>query len=269
MPVQVNVRYPASLAAACSDASAVIYLPAVMSQSGAQTFEALHVFGAEAAAKAAKAAGASVFIHMSSLGADVDSPSEYARTKAQGEARVKAAFPGAIILRPSVVFGPEDELFNRFATMARFTPFMPLVGGGETRFAPVYVGDVAEAAARLIDQGVANGRTYELGGPEVMTLRDIMSFTLRTTGRHRLLVDLPWRIASAMGGLMSFLPKPPLTADQVELLKTDNLVSENARRDGCTFDNLGIKPKGIESIVPAYLYRYRKAGQFTVPEPAE
>lgn len=263
MAVQANVRYPESLAAACRGASVVIYLPAVLSEAGSQNFDALHVFGAEAAAKAARAAKARMFIHVSAVGADAQSQSLYARTKGEGEARVKAAFPGAIILRPSVVFGPEDDLFNRFASLARFAPALPLIGGGGTKFAPVYVGDIAEAVGRLIDQGIASGRTYELGGPEVMTLRDIIAYTLKVTGRHRLLVNLPWAAASALGSLMGILPKPMITSDQVELLKQDNLVSEEARREGRTFEALGIKPSGVEAIVPSYLYRYRKAGQFS------
>ncbi len=266
MPVQANVRYPASLTAACAGASVVIYLPAVLAESGPQTFEALHVFGAEAAAKAARAAGAGMFIHMSAIGADAESASTYARTKAEGEARVKAAFPGAIIIRPSVVFGPEDNLFNRFAALARIAPALPLIGGGMTRFAPVYVGDVAEAVARLVDQGIASGRVYELGGPEEMTLKEIIAYTLKVTGRHRLLVNLPWRAASLLGSVAGLLPKPAITADQVELLKKDNLVSDQAKREGRTFEALGIKPQGVEAIVPAYLYRFRKAGQFSAPE---
>jgi NADH dehydrogenase len=268
MPVQANVRFPASLAAACEGASVVIYLPAVLFESGGQNFEALHVFGAEAAAKAARAARARMFIHMSAIGADTNSASAYARTKAEGEARVKAAFPGAIVIRPSVVFGPEDDLFNRFAAMARLAPALPLIGGGETKFAPVFVGDVAEAFARLIDQGIASGRTYELGGPEVMSLKDIIAFTLKTTKRHRLLVNLPWRMASLLASVMGLFPKPMLTADQVELLKHHNLVSDEARREGRTLEALGIKPSGVEAIVPAYLYRYRRAGQFSAPENA-
>ena len=158
MPVQANVRYPASLAAACDGAFAVVNLTGVLGSSGAQSFEAVHVFGAEASARAARAAKASVFIQMSALGADPNSPSEYARSKAAGEARAKAAFPGAIIMRPSIVFGPEDDFFNQFAAMSRFAPALPLIGGGETKFTPVFVGDVAEAVARLIDKGEANGQ---------------------------------------------------------------------------------------------------------------
>lgn len=266
MPVQANVRYPASLAAACEGAYAVINLTGVLYSAGAQSFDAVHVFGAEASAKAAKAAGARLFIQMSAIGADENSRSAYARSKAVGEMRARAAFPGAIVLRPSIVFGPEDSFFNRFAALARFTPALPLIGGGETRFAPVFVGDVAEAVARLVDKGEADGRTYELGGPEEFTFKQLMDFTLDTIGRSRLLVPVPWAIARLQGAILGLLPKPLLTTDQVELLKTDNVVSDQARKDGRTLDGLGVTPRGIEAIVPSYLYRYRKAGQFAAPK---
>jgi uncharacterized protein YbjT (DUF2867 family) len=266
MPVQANVRYPASLAAACDGAYAVINLTGVLASRGAQSFNGIHVFGAEASAKAAKAAKAQVFIQMSALGADADSTSEYARTKAAGEAKAKAAFPGAIIMRPSIVFGPEDNFFNQFAAMSRLAPALPLIGGGSTKFTPVFVGDLAEAFARLVDKGEASGQIYELGGPEVFTFKQILEFTLETIGRKRLLVPIPWPIAKALGSVMGLLPFAPLTADQVELLKKDNVVSEAATREGRDLAGLGIKARGIQGIVPSYLYRYRKAGQFTAPK---
>ncbi len=266
MPVQANVRYPASLAAACDGATAVINLPGVLASSGAQSFDAIHVFGAEATARAAKAAGAGVFIQMSALGADPDSASEYARSKATGEAKAKAAFPGAIILRPSIVFGPEDNFFNQFAALSRLAPALPLLGGGSTKFAPLFVGDLAEAIAKLVERGEATGKTYELGGPEIFTFKQLMEFTLETIGRKRLLVPVPWPIARIMGTLFGLLPYAPLTADQVELLKTDNVVSEAAVREGRDLARLGITGRSIQGIVPSYLYRYRKAGQFTVPK---
>ena len=265
MAVQANVRYPASLAAACDGAYAVINLTGVLHSAGAQSFDAIHVFGAEASAKAARAARARLFIQMSALGADENSTSDYARSKAEGEKRARANFPGAIVLRPSVVFGPEDDFFNRFAALARFSPVLPLIGGGETRFAPVFVGDVAEAVSRLVDKGDADGRTYELGGPEDLSFHQLMDFTLDTIGRSRLLVPVPWGIAKMQALVLGLLPKPLLTTDQVELLKTDNVVSEAARRERRTLEGLGIAPQGIEAIVPTYLYRYRKAGQFTAP----
>ena len=265
MPVQANVRYPASLAAACDGAYAVINLTGILYGSGAQSFDAVHVFGAEASAKAAKAAKARLFIQVSAIGADAASASQYARSKAEGEVRARAAFPGAIIIRPSIVFGPEDGFFNKFAGLARLSPALPLIGGGATKFQPVFVGDIAEAVARLVDAGEADGRTYELGGPEVLSFKQLMQFTLETIGRKRLLVPLPWAIAKMQGMILGLLPKPLLTADQVELLRSDNVVSEDARRDRRDFEGLGITPRGIAGIVPAYLYRYRRAGQFTPP----
>ncbi len=265
MPVQANVRYPASLAAACEGAHAVVYLPGLLASSGAQSFEAVHVFGASAAAKAARAAGAKVFIHMSAIGASKDATASYARSKAEGEAAARGAFPGAIVLQPSIVFGPEDGFFNKFAGMARISPALPLIGGGHTKFQPVFVGDVAEAAARLIDSGAANGKTYELGGPDVFSFRELLAFTLDTIGRKRLLVPVPWPVAKVMGIVMGYLPGAPLTADQVELLKSDNVVDASAERDRRTLAGLGISARGIQGIVPSYLYRYRKAGQFSAP----
>jgi uncharacterized protein YbjT (DUF2867 family) len=265
MPVQANVRYPDSLAAVSEGAHAVVNLTGVLYSAGAQSFDAIHVFGADASAKAARAARARMFIQMSALGADARSASAYAKSKAEGEQRARAAFPGAIVLRPSIVFGPEDSFFNRFAAMARFSPALPLVGGGTTKFQPVFVGDVAQAVTRLIDEGVASGRTYELGGPEVMSFRELIEFTLRTVGRKRLLVPLPWPVARIQAKILELLPKPLLTTDQVELLRSDNVVSAEATAERRTLQGLGITPRGIEAIVPSYLYRYRKAGQFSAP----
>ena len=263
MPVQANVRYPASLAAACDGACAVINLTGVLYSAGAQSFDAIHVFGAEASARAARVAGARVFIQMSAIGAAADAASAYAKSKAEGEARAKANFPGAIIIRPSIVFGPEDDFFNRFAKLARISPVIPLIGGGETKFQPVFVGDIAEAMARLVDAGRASARTYEFGGPEVFSFKQLMEFTLATIGRQRLLVPVPWAIAKVQAMILGLLPKPLLTADQVELLKNDNVVSAQAKNERRTLEGLGIVPDGIEAVVPGYLYRYRKAGQFT------
>jgi NADH dehydrogenase len=265
MPVQANVRYPDSIVAACRGADAVVNLPGVLFSGGPQTFDAVHVFGAEAAARAARAVKARLHIHMSAIGADAGSTSEYARTKAAGEARARAAFPGTIVLRPSIVFGPEDGFFNRFAAMARISPFLPLIGGGTTKYQPVFVGDVAEAVSRLIDRGEATGKTYELGGPDIRTFAELLKFMLETIGRKRLLLPVPWPIARTMAAVTGFLPKPPLTMDQVELLRSDNIVSEAARNEGRTLEGLGIVPDSIEAQVPAYLYRYRRAGQFTAP----
>ena len=261
--VQANVRYPDSLTAACAGADAVVNLVAVLASAGAQTFEALHVFGAGAVARAAREAGAERFIQVSAIGADKDSKSAYARTKAEGEVRVRAEFAGATIVRPSVVFGPEDDFFNRFATLARFSPVLPLFGGGHTRFQPVFAGDVAEAVRRLLEPSASSGRLWELGGPEVLTLREIMQTTIDIMGRKRLLIPLPWPVAVMQAAVLQLLPNPLLTLDQVELLRHDNVVSDDAEAEGRTLKGLGITPTSIAAIVPSYLYRYRKAGQYT------
>jgi uncharacterized protein YbjT (DUF2867 family) len=265
IPVQANVRYPASLAAACDGAFAVVNLAAVLFNSGGQTFDALHQFGAEAAARAAKTAGASIYIQMSALGAASDAGSEYARSRAAGEQRAKASFPGTVVLRPSIIFGPEDNFFNQFAQMARFAPALPLIGGGETKFQPVFVGDVAEAIALLVDRGVADGKTYELGGPEQKTFKSILQYILSVTQRKRLLVPVPWAAAKGLAFVLGALPSPKLTMDQVETLKSDNVLSAAAIAEGRTLDGLGIQPRTVEAVVPSYLYRFRKAGQFTAP----
>src|SRR5437660_8049741 len=259
--VQANVRYPDSVAAAVRHAEIVINLVAVLFERGRQRFPAVHVEGADAVARAAAAAGARM-IHVSAIGADANSPSQYARTKAAGEAAVRAAVAAATIFRPSIMFGPEDDFFNRFAAMARLSPVLPLVGGGHTRFQPVFVGDVAEAIARAADGEAAGGTTYELGGPEVKTFRELIEFVLATTGRRRLLLPLPFRLATLQATFLQFLPKPPLTPDQVKLLQVDNVVSPEAERERRTLPALGIAPTTIEAIVPTYLWRFRKYGQF-------
>jgi len=259
--VQANLRYPDSVAAAVRHADVVINLAAILFERGRQTFAAVHVGGADAVARAAAAAGARM-IHVSAIGADVDSPSHYARTKALGEAAVRAAAPGAVIVRPSILFGPEDDFFNRFAAMARLSPVLPLVGGGHTRFQPVFVGDVAEAIAMAVDGDTQAGTTYELGGPEVKTFRQLLEFVLATIERRRLLVPLPFGLAALQATFLQFLPKPPLTPDQVRLLHTDNVVSAEAMREGRTLPGLGIEAATIAAIVPTYLWRFRKTGQF-------
>jgi len=259
--VQANLRYPDSVSAAVRHAEVVINLVAILYERGRQTFPAVHVEGANAVARAAAAAGARL-VHVSAIGADPNSQSRYASTKAAGEAAVRAAVPGATIFRPSILFGPEDDFFNRFAAMARLFPALPLVGGGHTRFQPVFVGDVADAMARAVDGEVAGGTTYELGGPEVRTFRELLEFVLKTTGRRRLLLPLPFPLASLQAAFLQFLPKPPLTPDQVKLLRTDNVVSDEAERERRTLAAFGIEPATIEAIVPTYLWRFRKYGQF-------
>jgi NADH dehydrogenase len=266
MPVQANVRFPESLETACSSAHAVINLPGILYNTGAQTFESVHVLGAETAARAATKSGAKLFIQMSALGADPHGPSEYARTKAEGERRARNAFEGAIVIRPSIMFGPEDNFFNRFAALSRVSPVLPLIGGGRTRFQPVFVGDVAEAIDLLIECEVASGELYEFGGPEIYTFKELMQFTLRTIMRRRLLLPIPFGIAKLMAAIAQLFPKPFLTTDQLQLLRRDNVVSEEAANEGRSLRGLGKMPRDIEAIVPSYLYRYRRAGQFTESE---
>jgi uncharacterized protein YbjT (DUF2867 family) len=263
--VQANLRFPDSVAAACQGAYAVINLPGLLYNAGAQSFDAVHAFGADAAAKAAKAAKATLFVQMSALGADKESASGYASSKAEGEARARAAFAGAIVVRPSIVFGPDDSFFNKFAAMARFSPALPLIGDGNTKFQPVFVGDVAEAFATLVDRGVADGKTYELGGPAIASFKDLLHFTLATVQRKRLLLPIPFAIAKVLGSVLGLAPKPQLTADQVELLKSDNVVSAAAKDEGRDLAGLGISARSYATIVPTYLFRFRKEGQFTAP----
>jgi len=259
--VQANLRYPASVEAAVRDADVVINLVGILFERGKQHFEAVHTEGAHQVARAAAAAGARM-IHVSALGADPDSPSLYARTKAAGEVAVLGAAPNATIYRPSILFGPEDDFFNRFAAMARMFPVLPLVGGGETKFQPVFVGDVAQAILKAVGGRAKGGTIYELGGPEVRTFKELMEYVLAVTERKRLLVPLPFGIAKLQAYLLQLLPTPLLTPDQVELLRSDNVVSEAAKAEGRTIAALGIEPAALEAIVPSYLWRFRKAGQF-------
>jgi uncharacterized protein YbjT (DUF2867 family) len=260
--VQANLRYPASVEAAMRDADVAINLVGILAPSGAQTFEAVHADGAGAVAKAAAAAGARM-VHVSSIGADANSTSRYARSKAAGEAAVLSAVPSATILRPSVVFGPEDDFTNRFASLARMSPALPLIGGGATKMQPVYVGDVATAAADAVDGKTKAGSVYELGGPEVLSMREIMEVILATIERQRMLVSLPFGLAKLQALFLQFAPAPlQLTPDQVELLRSDNVVSEAAKAAGLTLEGLGIAPDSLEAIAPQYLWRFRKTGQF-------
>ena len=262
--VRADVKDAESIRKAVAGSAAVLNLVGILAQRGRQTFEAVHVKGAAAAASAARESGAGAFIHISAIGADENSSSAYGRTKAHGEQEVRRIFPEAVILRPSIVVGPEDGFFNRFASMARFSPALPLIGGGRTRFQPVYVADIAHAVVKLLDTGAFRGQVLELGGPEVLTFRELMQYMLRVIRRWRLLLPIPFGLAKIMAWPAQFLPGAPLTPDQVEMLRKDNVVSETAMEERRTFEGLGIEPEGIEAVVPPYLERYRPAGQFTV-----
>lgn len=260
--VQANLRYKSSIERALDGADAVVNLVSVLFESGRQTFTALNVTGVQTIAQAAADRGITNIVHISSIGADVESAAEYSRTKGEGEAALRAAVPSADILRPSIIFGSQDNFFNKFAAMAQMSPALPLIGGGETKFQPVYVADVAGAIAARLGAGTS-GQTYELGGPQTYSFKELLQFTLAATGRKRLLAPVPWPIATLMGlaGEMSgYLPfvSPFLTRDQVENLKIDNIVADGAK----SFSDLGITPEALEAIVPAYLVRFKKYGQF-------
>jgi uncharacterized protein YbjT (DUF2867 family) len=259
--VRTNVLDPASIAAALKGADAAINLVGILSQAGRQRFDALHAEAAGRIAAEAAAQHVGRFLHVSALGVSAQSPSLYARTKAEGEKRVRSAYPDAIIFRPSVVFGPEDDFFNRFAWLARLSPILPLIGGGGTAFQPAYVGDVAEAALRVLNDPATKGKTYELGGPDVMTLEQVMRLVLKHTHRKRLLVPVPFALARIQAAFLGLLPKPLLTLDQVKLLQSDNVVGPEA----LNFRDLGIVPLAAEAIVPSYLWRFRKQGEFDSP----
>src|SRR6201747_1091946 len=260
--VQANLRYPASVEAAMRDSHAAINLVGILAEGGAQKFDAVQGVGAGAVAKAANAAGARM-VHVSAIGADEKSLSRYGRSKACGEKAVLGAVPSATILRPSVVFGPEDQFTNRFASLARMSPMLPLIGGGLTKMQPVYVGDVAAAVAEAVDGKTKAGATYELGGPEVLTMREILELILATIERKRMLVSLPFGLAKLNATFLQFAPGPlKLTPDQVVLLRTDNVVSRAAKAAGLTLEGLGVAADSLEAIAPQYLWRFRQAGQF-------
>ncbi len=258
VPTFANVRDDHSVAAAVEGADYVINLVGILYESGRQTFKAVHEEAAGRIARAARQAGASRMIQLSAIGAAPESRSRYARTKAAGERVVLEAFPDATILRPSIVFGPEDGFFNLFASLSRVSPFLPLIGGGRTRFQPVYVGDVADAALACLDREESKGKTYELGGPTIYSFRELMELMLKTIGRERALVPVPWSIAGLQAMVLGLLPKPLLTRDQLAQLRSDNVVSDSA----LTLADLGIEPTAAELILPTYLDRFRIGGRF-------
>jgi NADH dehydrogenase len=260
-PVQANLRVRWSVDQAVLGADHVVNLVGILHEGGRQRFAAVHEFGARAVAEAARSVGAGL-THVSAIGADVKSESAYARTKALGEKAVLETVKDAVIFRPSINFGPEDDFFNRFATMARYSPALPLIGGGETKFQPVYVADVAEAIARSVEGAIEGGRIYELGGPNVLTFKECMEELLTVIDRKRMLVPVPWWVAGMQASILGLLPKPLLTRDQLVQLRSDNVVSDEAVKTGRTLTGLGIQPQSLGTILPSYLWRFRAAGQF-------
>ena len=263
--VQANIRNLPSLERALEGAAAAVNLVGVLYETGRQGFQAVQVMGARSVAEAARDAGVSRLVQMSALGADASSPSKYARSKAEGEAAVRAVCPDAVIVRPSIIFGPGDGFFNRFAAMAQISPALPLIGGGHTRFQPVYVTDVAQALAKAVSDPSLAGQTLELGGPGVFSFRELMQMMLAETGQRRALIPIPFPVASLMGtvsGWSRVVMAPPLTADQVELLKADNVVS--GQHPGLA--ELGVTPTTLDAILPTYLYSFRRGGQYADQE---
>lgn len=260
-PFSVSAGNAASVKTAVDGADAVVNLIGILHEGGRQSFRAAHVDGPRTIAEAAAAAGVERMVHVSAIGADTASESRYAQSKAHGEAAVREAFPNAVVLRPSVVFGPEDDFFNRFAAMARLAPALPLIDGGKTKFQPVYVGDVADAVMVALDdrEGATDGKTFELGGPEIMSFREVLEYIMEVTGRKRALVPAPSCLMRPIAGILELLPfAPPFTQDQLLLLQSDNVVSDGA----LSFADLGVAPTAVAAVAPEYLGRYRNGGQF-------
>lgn len=267
LPGQVEAVYADisdddSVARALSGAQMAVNLVGILYETGKQTFDALQTEGAGRVAWTAKTKGIKRLVHVSAIGADEESAADYASSKGEGEQAVLDAFPDAVILRPSIVFGSGDGFFNRFAAMAKYLPALPLLGGGHTRMQPVYVDDVADAVCTALADTSTSGKIYELGGPEAYTFKELMQIVLRETQRKRLLAPVPWGIAKLQGRILGLLPAPLLTLDQVKMLQSDNVVSDTAKAENRTIEALGITPKSVEAIVPGYLWMYRRQGQY-------
>ena len=262
--VQANLRYEDSVKRALEGADAAVNLVGILQPSGKQTLDAVHAKGAGLVARAAREAGARALVHVSALGAGPKSRATYARSKARGEELVRENFIQSVILRPAIVFGAEDEFFNRFATMARFTPVLPLFGGGKTRFQPVFVGDVAKAVVAGLDGRARAGVPYELGGPSIYTFREIFRMIGDYTNRKRSYISIPFWIAKLQAAFVQMIPGAPITVDQLRMLQIDNVVSEDAIREARSFKELGIAPQAVETIVPHYLVRFRPKGEFSL-----
>jgi len=264
--VQANIRDDNSVLSALDGADIAINLVGILYASGKQSFKAIQADAPGRIARLAKSAGVDQLIHVSAIGASLSANANYAKTKAQGEVQLREGFPDAVVLRPSIIFGPEDDFFNRFASLARFLPFLPLIGGGHTRFQPIYVDDVAEAILAAIEMPQAKGQTFELGGPCVYTFKELLRYILTVTQRRRLLIPLPFGLAKFQAFFLGLLPSPMLTMDQVELLKADNVVGMEDDAELKTIQDLGVEVETVESMVPSYLYRFRPYGQYEITD---
>ncbi len=261
-PVYADITKDEDVARALSGASMAVNLVGILYEGGKQRFDALQAVAPGRIARKAEDAGVRRLVHVSAIGADEDSESAYASSKAAGEKAVLDAFPAAVILRPSIVFGSGDGFFNRFAALAKYSPVLPLLGGGHTKMQPIYVDDVADAVCAALSDTSTSGKTYELGGPTIYSFKELMQIVLHETQRTRLLATVPWPLARLKGRILGMLPAPLLTLDQVKMLETDNVVSEAAMTEGRTAQALGITPKSVEAIVPGYLWMYRRQGQY-------
>lgn len=267
-PIQANVRYPESVIRAVKGADIVINMTGILFEAGKQKFDAVQHIGAKNVAEAAKVAGATTLVHMSAIGADENSESAYARSKAAGEKAVLNEFPDAVIIRPSIIFGQDDDFFNRFGTLSRLSPVLPLVGGS-TKFQPIYVGDVAEAFAKAANGDVKGGKIYEIGGPDTQTMRELMQRLLSEVERNNPLLPIPFGIAKLIAIITQILPNPLLTVDQVKLLQKDNVVSEEAEKQKRNLAAFGFSATAMDAILPTYLWRFRKNGQFEENMPSQ
>ena len=261
-PIQANLRFPESVISAVAGSDVVVNLVGILSENRNQRFAAVQAQGSRLVAEASKKAGVAKFVQISAIGADEKSNSVYSQTKAEGESAVFENFPDAFVVRPSIIFGPEDNFFNQFAKMMRFSIMLPLIGNGVTKFQPVFVGDVAEAITKCIQGEVKSGSILELGGSEVLSFRECLELLFEVTSRRRLFLPIPFEIAKMMGKFLQILPNAPLTADQVEMLKSDNVVSQDAIEQGRTLEGIGIVPKTLATILPTYLWRFREYGEF-------
>ena len=262
--IDADVLDDRALDAVVAGAETVVNAVGILYERGRQRFGDLHARLPVRVAAAAQRAGARQILHVSALAADAQSPSAYARSKAEGEAELRAAFPAAIVFRPSLVFGPEDDFFNRFAAYARCAPALPLIGGGRTRFQPVFAGDIGAATLAALSREDAQGKTFELAGPKPYSFRELMELTLRETGRKCALVSIPFGLAGFEAWFLEFLPKPPLTRDQVRLLHHDSVPAGNLPG----LADLGVAPTALELILPTYLDRFRRGGRSLRARPA-
>lgn len=266
--LKANVLDPKAVARVLEGCDGAVYLPGVPFERGLQTFENIHCQGLSCVAQTCRTMGITDFIHLSALLGDKNSPSRYAITKRKGEEIIQTHLPDAHILRPSVIFGPDDQFFNMLASLARWSPILPLIGGGHTLFQPVFVGDIGDMVAALLQGRGGRGKIWELGGPQILSFRQICELVLTITDRRRLLLPIPWSIAKLQAAILNLFPKPLLTPDQVTLLQENCIISQGATDEGRIFEGVGIVPRALTAIVPTYLARYRKEGQFTKPSSA-